>query len=31
LNWSGIEVRFAVRCTLAVALPLVVSALLGQP
>jgi uncharacterized membrane protein YccC len=31
LNWAGIEVRFAVRCTAGVAIPLVVSALLGQP
>lgn len=31
LNWSGIEVRFAIRCTVGVALPLIVSALLGQP
>ena len=31
LNWAGIEVRFAVRCTVGVAIPLIVSALLGQP
>ena len=31
LNWSGIEVRFAIRCTVGVALPLIVSALVGQP
>ncbi|HEY5350583.1 MAG TPA: FUSC family protein [Candidatus Lustribacter sp.] len=30
-NWSGVEIRFAVRCTVGVALPLIVSALLGQP
>jgi uncharacterized membrane protein YccC len=31
LNWSGIEVRFALRCTAGVALPLIVSALAGEP
>jgi uncharacterized membrane protein YccC len=31
LNWPGIEVRFALRCTVGVAIPLIVSALLGQP
>ena len=31
LNWSGIEIRFAVRCTLGVAFPLIVSSLLGEP
>ncbi len=31
LNWSGLEVRFAVRCTVGIAIPLVVSALAGQP
>ena len=31
LNWSGIELRFAVRCTVGVAIPLIVSLLLGQP
>jgi uncharacterized membrane protein YccC len=31
LNWSGLEVRFAVRCTAGVAIPLIVSALVGQP
>jgi uncharacterized membrane protein YccC len=31
LNWPGIEVRFAVRCTIGVALPLIVSAMVGQP
>jgi hypothetical protein len=31
LNWSGLEVRFAVRCTAGVAIPLVISALAGQP
>ena len=31
LNWSGLEVRFAVRCTAGVAIPLIVSAFAGQP
>ncbi len=31
LNWAGLEVRFAVRCTAGVAIPLIVSALAGQP
>jgi uncharacterized membrane protein YccC len=31
LNWSGLEVRYAVRCTAGVAIPLIVSALVGQP
>ena len=31
LNWSGIEVRFALRCTAGVALPLILSAVAGQP
>src|SRR6202020_2679146 len=31
LNWTGLEIRFAVRCTAGVAIPLIVSALVGQP
>lgn len=31
LNWPGIEIGFAVRCTVGVAIPLILSALLGQP
>jgi uncharacterized membrane protein YccC len=31
LNWSGVEVRYAVRCTAGVAIPLIVAALAGQP
>lgn len=31
LNWPGIELRFAVRCSAGVALPLILSALAGQP
>ena len=31
LNWAGLEIRFAVRCTAGVAIPLIVSALAGQP
>ena len=31
LNWSGIEVSFAVRCTLGIAITLIGSALIGQP
>ncbi len=31
LNWSGLEVRFAVRCTAGVAIPLILSIAAGQP
>jgi uncharacterized membrane protein YccC len=31
LNWAGLEVRYAVRCTAGVAIPLIVSGLVGQP
>jgi uncharacterized membrane protein YccC len=31
LNWSGLELRYAVRCTAGIAIPLIVSALAGQP
>src|SRR5258708_2540134 len=31
LNWSGLEVRFAVRCTVGVAIPLILSVMAGQP
>src|SRR5471032_2251727 len=31
LNWAGLEVAFAVRCTAGIAIPLIVSILAGQP
>jgi uncharacterized membrane protein YccC len=31
LNWAGLEVRFAVRCTVGVAIPLLFSVVAGQP
>jgi uncharacterized membrane protein YccC len=31
LNWSGIEIRFAVRCTVGIAIPLIVASLAGAP
>jgi uncharacterized membrane protein YccC len=31
LNWSGLELRFALRCTIGVALPLIAATLGGQP
>jgi uncharacterized membrane protein YccC len=31
LNWAGLEVRFAVRTTVGVAIPLILSAIAGQP
>jgi len=30
-NWPGLELAFAVRCTAGVAIPLLASALAGQP
>lgn len=31
LNWSGLEVRFALRCTVGVAIPLIAATVAGQP
>ncbi len=31
LNWSGLEVAFAVRCTIGIAIPLIAGELIGQP
>jgi uncharacterized membrane protein YccC len=31
LNWAGLEARFALRCTVGVAIPLILSAMAGQP
>lgn len=31
LNWSGIELRFAVRCTVGIALPLIIASFAGAP
>ena len=31
LNWSAIEIRFALRCTIGIAIPLLVAALAGAP
>jgi hypothetical protein len=30
-NWPGIEIRFALRCTVGIAIPLIAGALVGQP